>query len=118
MFGLNQALDWGGCGRQRSLAGHKAKSHLILYRANFPGLGRGLFGLKQRSVWGGCGRQRSLSGYKAKPHVILYGADFPGLGRGLRGAFGGSNRGAGDTPLPYRQTLECGLERQDGVQGP
>ena len=34
----NQALVWGGCGRQRSLSG---------YQANFPGLGRGLRGPKQ-----------------------------------------------------------------------
>ena len=40
----NQALVWGGCGRQRSLAGYKANPTSFLYQANFPGLGRGLRG--------------------------------------------------------------------------
>ena len=40
----NQALVWGGCGRQRSLARYKANPTSFLYQANFPGLGRGLRG--------------------------------------------------------------------------
>ena len=40
----DQALDWGGCGRQRSLARYKANPTSFLYQANFPGLGRGLRG--------------------------------------------------------------------------
>ena len=44
MFGAKQALDWGGCGRQRSLACYETKFHLIMYQAYFPGLGRGLRG--------------------------------------------------------------------------
>ena len=43
----DQALVWGGCGRQRSLARYKANPTSFLYQANFPGLGRGLRGLKQ-----------------------------------------------------------------------
>ena len=63
----NQALVWGGCGRQRSLARYKANPTSFLYQANFPGLGRGL---------------RGASGTPAK--FAGYQADFPGLGRGLR----------------------------------
>ena len=63
----NQALVWGGCGRQRSLARYKANPTSFLYQANFPGLGRGL---------------RGASGTPAK--YAGYQADFLGLGRGLR----------------------------------
>ena len=63
----NQALVWGGCGRQRSLARYKANPTSFLYQANFPGLGRGL---------------RGASGTPAK--YAEYQADFLGLGRGLR----------------------------------
>ena len=63
----NQALVWGGCGRQRSLARYKANPTSFLYQANFPGLGRGL---------------RRASGTPAK--YAGYQADFLGLGRGLR----------------------------------
>ena len=74
----DQALDWGGCGRQRSLARYKANPTSFLYQANFPGLGRGL---------------RGASGTPAK--FAGYQADFPGLGRGLRGASG--------TPAKYAE---------------
>lgn len=46
----DQALVWGGCGRQRSLARYKANPTSFLYQANFPGLGRGLREAKQVSV--------------------------------------------------------------------
>ena len=47
----DQALVWGGCGRQRSLARYKANPTSFLYQANFPGLGRGLRSLKQVLDW-------------------------------------------------------------------
>ena len=62
----NQALVWGGCGRQRSLARYKANPTSFLYQANFPGLGRGL---------------RRASGTPAK--YAGYQADFPGLKQAL-----------------------------------
>ena len=74
----DQALVWGGCGRQRSLARYKANPTSFLYQANFPGLGRGL---------------RRASGTPAK--YAGYQADFPGLGRGLRGASGTPTKYAG-----------------------
>ena len=62
----DQALVWGGCGRQRSLARYKANPTSFLYQANFPGLGRGL---------------RRASGTPAK--YAGYQADFPGLKQAL-----------------------------------
>ena len=84
----NQALVWGGCGRQRSLARYKANPTSFLYQANFSGLGRGL---------------RGASGTPAK--FAGYRADFLGLGRGLRRASG--------TPAKYagtRQTSPASAE--------
>ena len=74
----DQALDWSGCGRQRSLARYKANPTSFLNQANFPGLGRGL---------------RRASGTPAK--FAGYQADFLGLGRGLRGASGTPAKYAG-----------------------
>ena len=47
----DQALVWGGCGRQRSLARYKANPTSFLYQADFLGLGRGLRSLKQVLDW-------------------------------------------------------------------
>ena len=98
----NQALVWGGCGRQRSLARYKANPTSFLYQANFPGLGRGLRGASGtpakyaeyqadflglgRGLRGASGTPAKFAGYKASPTSFLYQANFPGLGRGLFGS--------------------------------
>ena len=64
MFEAKQALDWGGCGRQRSLAGYKANPTSFLYQANFLGLGRG--------------RPTAKSGrIQSKSHLILVPSKLP-----------------------------------------
>ena len=54
MFGPKQALDWGGCGRQRSLAGYKANPTSSCTKHTSPASAEAC-------------RQRSLAGYKANP---------------------------------------------------